>query len=260
MNAPAEPRPRSRPRARRIVARVIGLAVLLILQWSLAAIPTIDAAQFDRWAVELERSATWRYGYAQEYHGAVLVKAALSADATPLVPPTGDRLAALMARELRTAPWKAGMELAFYAGLFLLGRHALPRLPLFRAAAQHRVRWSLGAALSVVAFVTAAMAPYLALGYGEPLFSTYRGAGALSYSGLVPITAPVTPAVSYGLLLQWWVLIWPLMAGQWAAEPLSSWLGIRASLWCVTSVFWGLLTMIGAWFAWIPPPAQERDR
>lgn len=260
MIAPAESRPGRRARARQVVARVIGLALPLILQWMLVAIPTIDAEQFDRWAVELERIGTWRYGYAMEYHGAILVQAPLRAGAAPFVPPKDDRVAAIMARELKTARWKAGIELAFYAGLFLLGRHALPRLPWFRAAAQHRVRWSVGVALLVVVFVTVAMAPYLAAGYGEPLFSTRQGAGALSSSGLVPITAPVTPAVSYGLLLQWWVLIWPLMATQWAAEPLSAWLGIRGSLWLVSISFWSLLATIAAWFAWLPTPVQERDR
>ena len=259
MIAPAESRPGRRARARQVVARVIGLALPLILQWMLVAIPTIDAEQFDRWAVELERSGTWRYGYAMEYHGAVLVKAPLQVSAAPFVPPKDGGVATIMARELKTARWKAGIELAFYAGLFLLGRHALPRLPWFRAAAQHRVRWSVGVAFSVVVFVTVAMAPYLAAGYGEPLFSTRQGAGALSSSGLVPITAPVTPDVSYGMVLQSW-LIWPLMASQWAAEPLSSWLGIRASLWCVASVFWSLLATIAAWFAYLPTPVQERDR
>lgn len=164
-----------------------------------------------------------------------------------------------MARKLKTAPWKAGLELCFYAGLLALHRYGLPFLPWAPGAMRGRSRWSFGVALSSVILVTAAMAPYLATGYGEPLFSTRRGPGALSYSDLVPITAPVTSsAVSYGLLLQS-VLIWPLMATQWVAEPLSALLGIRGSLWLVTVGFWGGVAATGAWFTFLPTRARERD-
>ena len=236
---------------------MIGLVVPLALQWLLVAIPTIEAERFELWAVELERGGKWRYGYVQEHHGASLVKTPLRADAPAFVPRSEDPLSPLMARELRTTPWKAGLELAFYAGLLALYRYGLPRLPWTRSGAQSRWRRSSGVALSTVIFVSAAMAPYLAAGYGEPLFSTYRGPGALSYSGLVPITAPVTPAVSYGALLQAW-LIWPLMAAQWAAEPLSAWLGIRGSLWLVASGFWGIVAGAGAWVGGCPTPVKER--
>lgn len=257
MNTTAERATTGHRRIRRLVAVVTGLVVALTLQCLLVAIPAIETEQFDRWAVELDRRGNWRYGYVQEHHGAALVRAPLLADTPAFVSQDEDPLAAVMARELRTMPWKAGLELGFYAGLLALYRYGLPRLPWTRSGAQPRWRRSSGVALSTVIFVSAAMAPYLAAGYGEPLFSTYRGPGALSYSGLVPITAPVTPAVSYGLLLQAW-LIWPLMAAQWAAEPLSAWLGIRGSLWLVASGFWGIVAGAGAWVGGCPTPVKER--
>jgi len=161
-----------------------------------------------------------------------------------------------MGRELRTTPWKAGLEFGFYEGLLALCRSGLARLRLAGAGARQR-RHCVGVALSIVVFVSAAMAPYLATGYGDPLFGTRMGPGALSDSGLVPISAPVTPSVSYGLLLQS-MLIWPLMATQRAAEPLSAWLGIRGSLCLVAAGFWGVVAATGAWLACRPTPATER--
>ncbi len=258
MSATGEPVPGAHRRTRRRALAGVGLSFLLLLQWLLIAIPTIDAEKFDYWAVEVERSSGWRYGYVAGRHGAFPVKAPLGADAAPFVPPKGDPLSALIVRHMKTAPWKAGLEFGFYVGLFALNRYGLLRLPWARAAAQHRVRWSCGIALSSVILLTAAMAPYLATGYGESLFSTRRGLGALSYSHLLPITAPVAPAVSYGLLLQS-VMIWPLMATEWVAGPLWDVLGIRSSLWLVTASFWGLVAAAGAWFAYPPTPAGKRE-
>ena len=257
MNAIAEPATRAHTGRRRLVVVVVGLVVPLALQWLLVAIPVIETEHFDRSAVELDRRGNWRYGYVQEHHGATLVRTPLRADAPPLAPRLEDALVPIMARELRTTPWKAGLELCFYACLLALYRYGLRRFAWARASAQHRWRRSPGVALSTAVFVSAAMAPYLATGYGEPLFSNRWGPGALSYSGLVPVTAPITPAVSYGLLIEA-VLIWPLMATQWAAEPLSAWLGIRGSLWLVSAGFWGIVAAAGAWVGCCPTPVKER--
>ena len=262
MTATEEPAPAAHGRTRRRALAGVGLSCLLLLQGLLLSISTIDAGKFDEWAVEVERSSTWRYGYVAGRHGAFPVKAPLGADAAPFVPPEADGLSALIVRHMKTAPWKAGLEFGFYVGLFALGRYGLPRLPWPRAAAQRRVRWSCGVALSSVILVTLAMAPFLATGYGEPLFSTRRGLAALSYSHLLPMTAPVEPAVSYGLLLQS-VIIWPLMATEWVAGPLSAVLNIRGLLWLMTVGFWGLVAATGAWLTYLPspllPPARERD-
>lgn len=233
----------------------VGLLLLLVLQWLLLTIPTISAESFNEGAVEVKRSNHWRYGYVAGRHGAFPVKAPLGANAAPFVPPANDGLAALIAHNMKTAPWKAGLEVGLYLGLFALGRFSFGYLRLARCVTESRGRWSWGMALLTVGLVTAGMAPYLAAGYGEPLFSTRRGLAALSYSALLPMTAPVTPAVSYGLLLQS-VTIWPLAATEWAAGPLWDVLGIRSALWLVTVGFWGVLVATYAWFVRFPvdPP------
>ena len=221
------------------------------MQWQLVAVPAVETSRFNASATELQRGVKWRYGYVLQYHGAVLVKTRTRNDAPPLrAPRANDRLSAIMARELRLDPWKASAELAFYAGLFMLyrlGRRAMSRLK--ERAALTRLQCSAAIALSTGVFVTAVMTPYLLVGYGEPLFSTWQGFGALSSSGLVPTTAPVVPSVSYRAYFQA-VLIWPLMCAQWAAEPLSALLGIRGSLWCVAVLFWSAIAALAASLAY----------
>ena len=142
------------------------------------------------------------------------------------------------------------MELAFYSALF--GLYRLVRRVLHGIAVRPvgtRLRFSASVALSAAILVSASMTPYLLLGYGEPLFSNRMGPGALSSSGLVPSTAPITSAISYGLLLQQ-LLIWPMISAEWAAESLSALLGTRGSLWLVAVTFW---SAIGALAALVSP-------
>jgi hypothetical protein len=225
--------------SRWLVLRVVGLAILVFWQWQLGAMPRVDAWSFDRFAVELERSQTWRYGYILQHHGAVLVKTRLTPGTAPLRPPrSDDRLAAAMILELRGASLRAPLELLFYVGLWGLARFVLPRISRPRVESATSRRTALArAGISIAVFVTAAMAPYLLLGYGEPLFSNQMGPGALSSTGLVPPTGAVLSAVSYGMLLEA-LLMWPMIAMTWAAEPLSALMGIRGSLWVVACVFW----------------------
>ena len=74
--------------------------------------------------------------------------------------------------------------------------------------------------------------------------------GALSFTSLLPTTGAVTSAVSYGMLLEA-LLLWPMIATAWVAEPLSALIGIRGSVWLVTSVFWSVgVSLVGlAWSA-----------
>lgn len=223
------------------IAAACAAGLVVLFQLSLIAVPTIADADFDRSADELTRTSRWRYGYIVQNHGAVLLKARLAVESPPLPPAPGGRLSILMARELRLRPWKAAFELAFYAALFGLSRVRRRFLTRVRAHRDGKFRRAAGAALFTVLLVTATMLPYLVLGYGEPLFSTHQGPGALSYSGLVSSTGGLnTPAVSYGILLQA-VLIGPFMCTQWAAEPLSAWLGTGGSLWFVAVCFWGVV-------------------
>ena len=234
---------------RRNALRCVAAGLLVLLQWSLVSIPSVDILHFNRRATELQRTARWRVGYILEYHGATFVKTRMQADAPGLRPrPAGDAVAAIMARELRQRVRKGWLELAFYAGLFVvyqLGRETLRRVRT--RADVTRLQFCAAVALAGVVFVTAAMTPYLLFGYGEPLFSNRLGPGAISSSGLIPSTAPMTSAISYGLMLQQ-LIVWPLMSAQWAADPLSAFLGIRGSLWFVAVMFWG---SIGGSIAWL---------
>ena len=46
------------------------------------------------------------------------------------------------------------------------------------------------------------------------------------------------------------LLIYPLMSAQWAAEPLSTRLGTRGSLWLVAVAFWGALAALVSSFTY----------
>lgn len=226
-------------RPRLVVLRVVGLALVGLFQWQLGAIHRVDAWSFDWFAVELDRSHAWRYGHILQHHGAVLVKTRLTPEAPPLrLPSPDDRLSAAMALELRGASLRTVLELLFYAALWGLARFVLPRMP-WPHVRSVTSRWPAlaRAALTTSAFVTAAMTPYLLTGYGEPLFSNQMGPGALSSTGMVPTTGAVLSAVSYGMLLEA-LLMWPMIAMTWAAEPLAAFMGIRISLWVVTCLSW----------------------
>lgn len=228
-------------RPRLLVLRIVGVAILVFWQWQLGAMPHVDAWSFDRFAFELERSHTWRYGYILQHHGAVLVKTRVTPGAAPFLPPNpDDRLATAMTLELRGASVRAVLELLFYAALWGLARFVLPRTSWSRVqSVASRRPVEVHAAIRMAAFVTVAMAPYLLAGYGEPLFSNQMGPGALSSTGLVPTTGAVLSAVSYGMLLEA-LLLWPMIALTWAAEPLSALVGIRISVWLVACVFWSV--------------------
>jgi hypothetical protein len=236
--------------AHRFLVPLVFAALVVSLQWALASIPTVNRQEFNRRATELQRTARWRYGYVHQYHGAVLVKTRTRADASQLRPrAAGNRLAAVMARDLRQRTGKAWLELAFYGGLFVLyrfGRNLLYRVRM--RAPGNRLAFGAAVALATALFVTAVMTPYLLYGYGEPLFSNRVGPGALTSTSLVPTTAAITSAISYRLLLQQ-LLIWPLMSAEWAAEPLSTLLGIRGSLWLVAVTFWTAIGTFAAWFS-----------
>lgn len=224
---------------RRILFRCAAVVLVLFLQWGIASIPAIDADGFDQSARELQRTKTWRYGYVLPHHGAVLVKARNTAGAPPLVPiEPDDRLSTVMARELRLGPWKALLELLFYGGLWALTAAGLPRLA--RAIAgptATRGRWAQAVGVAGALLPTVALAPYLCSGYGEPLFSTWQGPGALSYSGPFPQTAPLGRSITYRMAIQA-VLTYPLLSASCALHFFAP-LGERGALWATSAIFYG---------------------
>jgi hypothetical protein len=232
---------------RRILFRCAVVALVLFAQWGIVSIPAIDADTFDESARELQRTRTWRYGYVLPHHGAVLVKARNTTGAPPFVPiEPDDHLSAVMVRELRLGVSKATFELLFYGGLWLLAAAGLPRLiRAIAGRAATRCRWALAVGLAGVLFPTAALAPYLLAGYGEPLFSTWQGPGALSYSGPFPETAALGRCITYRILVEG-VLMYPLLFSSWALDYLAA-VGERQALWAISAIFYGVTATLVAY-------------
>jgi len=247
---------------RRWVRPLVLIALAISTQCSLISIPRIDAGRFGN-ARELERSDRWRYGYVRQYHGAVLVKVRRTKDEPAFVPPDpADRIAPIMLSELRTRRWRASLELVFYALLIGWVKTGLPRVERAVAAGRSRFRGCAMAGLAGAVYMTAAMLPYLATGYGEPLFSTWRGPGAISSSARVPGTATTyVPSVSYGMLLQE-TLRWPFVAlgdlfdAVGVFEVLVPVVGTRAMLWLMAVVFWGVAVATVACFSDVRRPVS----
>jgi hypothetical protein len=216
---------------RRILFRCAAVALVLVAQWSIVSVPAIDTDKFDAWARELQRTKTWRYGYVLPHHGAVLVKTRWTGSALPFVPiAPDDRLSGVMDRELRLGARKAAFELLFYGSLWILAMTGLPRIArAMGGAAPTRGRWAAAVGTATALFPTAALAPYLIAAYGEPLFSTWRGPGALSYSGPFPPTAALGTSITYRHFF----------------APL----GERGALWAIAGVFYGVGAAIVAYVA-----------
>jgi len=206
------------------------IALALCAEWLVASPPSIDGPLFDERVTELQRTQAWRYGYVQQYHGAVLVKTPLAEGAPPLEPPdTDDDIAPIMAQQLRLAPWKAGFEIGFYAALWALwsGLALLRR----RLAGPDAARWRRSAApgVSWALMITAVMAPLLLAGYGEPLFSTWQGPGALSYSSAFGSSVPEWgPSFTYRAVLMA-VFAFPILSLGWTLQFFEP-IGVRAAL------------------------------
>ena len=209
---------------RSVPLRCASVALVLCVQWTIASIPETDSENFDERVVELERTSRWRYGYAWQFHGVVLVKARNVPGAPPLVPiDSDDRLSLVMARQLRLRHWKAGFELLFYAALQLLIMTGLPRLSdAIAGTGGTRCRLAAAIAIANLLFVTAALAPYLLIGYGEPLFSTRQGPDAFSSSGLISATTVAFgPSITYRAVIEG-VLRFPLLCTWWALDFLEA--------------------------------------
>lgn len=233
---------------RRCLLRCVAIGLVLVAEWLSVQVPTVDAEVFRESAFERERTRTWRYGYILEHHGAVLVKTPLGTGApTPAPVDTDDGVAREMARTLRLLPWKAAFELSFYALLWALWSAGVARWRR-RCSSEMFSRWRRSAALGLswAILITVVLAPYLVAGYGEPLFSTWRGPGALSYTTWFGSTGgPWDPSLTYrNLVLS--VLMLPLVSMEWTLGFLAP-LGVPAAFWVISVVFYGLGAAAWAW-------------
>jgi hypothetical protein len=144
----------------------------------------VEASEYSDVAVELEVTSHWRYGYVTAYHGARLVR-------TPNVPlqvrqfdPASGDVGAAMDKELHLVPRKAALETALYLFLLFYGFFVAPWAAESNPVGIFsRIRHAGFVAVLWVQGWTFLAAPAVLWGYGEPIYSTWSGPGALSSSG-----------------------------------------------------------------------------
>ena len=143
----------------------------------------VDAGEYASEATELRVSLHWRYGYIKTLHGARLVR---TPNVSPPVSPShpASHLWVAMNNELRLVPLKAAGETALYLLLLIYGFFAAPWMAT-GAPAQTGGRISNAVYVGLLwsAGWTILAVPVLIWGYGEPIYSTWSGPGALSSSG-----------------------------------------------------------------------------
>jgi hypothetical protein len=167
----------------RLRASIVALAVILTAHfWLLTR--KIHPVQTAEYAVDLRVTPQRRYGFMAGFHGAILVKAPNSGLGPVRKGFPSPGLEPVMLRELRSIPWKAALEAAFY--LVLIGY-------LFLVAGRLRALWPgqkrgrlagiAGSLLPGAIFFVLAASPLLLGGYGYGGFSNLAGPGAISASG-----------------------------------------------------------------------------
>ena len=94
--------------------------------------------------------------------------------------------------------------------------------------------------------ITAVMAPLLLAGYGEPLFSTWQGPGALSYSSAFGSNIPQWgPSFTYRALLIA-VFAFPILSLGWTLDFFEP-VGFRVALWLLCVAFYAVGATACAW-------------
>lgn len=245
----------------RAVIPCLAIALVLIAEWRAALVTTVEAETFGEYAVEIERSGTWRYGYVLQRHGALLVKSRLGVGTPPLEPlDSSDEVAPVMVRTLRLIQWKAAFELSFYGLLWVIWDAGVTWWRR-RYSSADASRWRRAAAFGALwaVIVTAVLAPYLLLGYGDPLLSNWCGPGAMSYTTHLGSTpGPLAPALTYRAVVLL-VLLFPLVGLGWACQLFAP-IGEPASFWIVSVVFYGLQAATWQWAVGSPdiPPTNTQ--
>lgn len=208
-------------RFRYFVLAMAGAVGLQVLFFHLR-IPEVKPKYFAHEAVELKITPTWRYGYVQLWHGAVLVKArngpALKGSSCWIQPYEADpEISALMRRELNSLPTKAGLEAALYLVIIGYVFYVWDWLKLALLTERPTRIRVLGAEILGWTVLWLIMAlPLLLWGYGTPLYTNCLGPGALSCTKIFLGAAPAySLTVSYHFLLAivapWFlVLAWPV--------------------------------------------------
>lgn len=171
-------------------------------------IPEVKPEYFALEAVKLKITPKWRYGYVQLWHGAGLVKtrngSGLKGSSGWIQPDEADaKISAIMRRELKSLPTKAGLEAALYLVIIGYVFYVWDWLKLALLTERPTRKRLLGAEILGWTLLWLIMALPLPLwGYGTPLFTNCLGPGALSSSGIFLGAAPAfSSTVSYHCLL-----------------------------------------------------------
>lgn len=206
-------------------------------------VQTVPAEDYRRMANEIRVTESWRFGYALAHHGAFLVKTRNSPDFKPVERDGLDsELDQAMAASLRAFPKKSVLEALFY-GIVLA--YVIGLVPWLRRSFNRRYPSWISAALREEVYWiggwTLFLGPLLLLGYGESLYTTWAGPGALSYSGpyLGLPTGQGGETLAYRTLLEL-ACLFPCLAVRpfWFGDLLES-MRVAQYLWVAGIVFWG---------------------
>lgn len=173
-------------RRRKQILFVGTLLVFISMQWTCmrSKVQYVEPHLYASEATEVRITREWRYGFIRTYHGARLVRTP-NIRLEPLEhPPELEGLSAAMRNELSLVRLKLSLESAFYLLLLIYVFWGGPWIAGWIQGRTSKLSWYLVCVGLLWALGwTIVASPLLLAGYGEPIYSTWAGPGAMSYSG-----------------------------------------------------------------------------
>lgn len=230
------------------------LAVLIVVYHAGAAylkVSEIPPSEYARYAMDLRITEKHRYGYVVPHHGAILVRTANTPEAGyPKYEDPDPEVTAIMLRELRWYPAKAIIEAVFYAliiGYIFFWARWLQRQIV---PPDSNLAWLMAfGALFWIGGWTLATCPLQAFSYGESIFTTWAGPGALSWSGpyFGAPTGLAGETISYRPMLELGCLFPAFFMGATGLARLLPDLPMATAIWVYGTVFFGLVGALTAY-------------
>jgi uncharacterized membrane protein (DUF485 family) len=217
-------------RRRRRLVRTIPIIVILYFHVGLliGKIPRLDRDMYRLAAVDLGVTRFIRWGYVVPHHGAILVWTANVPGSAPEAAEHSQHLEQFMQRELVLVPIKFVAELVLYFTFLGWVRWGCSWLTAAIFSQQASIgRSLLAGALSWGIGWTLLIWPLLLLDYGAPIYSTWAGPGALSWSTPhLPVSFGPGLTISYRPVIEtfglWFFIIGVAALGKAGALPHSS--------------------------------------
>jgi hypothetical protein len=240
-----------------VVRLGIRVMAILLLQWMMlrAKVPTIPEAIYKEDAVDLRVTPKWRYGYAMLHHGAILVRTRNTSN-QPTDIPSGphDEIWSAMDNEFRLIPTKTILESLLYLSLLVYALYGSSWLT-DKIVAEKKGPLAAFVTKTILWMVawTIASSPLLVGGYGEPLYSTWIGPGALSYSGPYwRISSGCGLTVSYRPFIEI-IATGPRLCAVLIGDSIKHLPKIsdRAYLWIAGLIFYGTSGFVLGVFQWL---------